>query len=253
MNARTDGTTDKRKALLLVGSPRGKSSASQSIGSTLFRKLEAGGMEIEEMTVSAALQSTENQHRMHKAVDAADLVVVAFPLYVDQLPAPLIQTLELIAERRQGTLVASPSAGPLVQKLAAIVQCGFPETHQNQTAVDIMRRFAKEAGFAWAGALAMGMGGALGGRPLEKAGGMVRNVVKALDMAAASLAVGGDIPEEASRLMARPLMPRWLYFLAANWGFRREIKKHGARKRVYDRRQGADSRERPAEARRSDS
>lgn len=235
MNAQASETIKKRKALLLVGSPKGKNSTSRSIGSHLLRKLEAGGMEVEEMTVSAALQTTENQHRMHKAVDAADLVVIAFPLYVDQLPAPLIQTLELIAERRKGTLVASPWAGPLVQKLAVIVQCGFPETRQNQPAADIMRQFAREAGFSWAGALAMGMGGAVGGNRLEKPGGMVRKVVKALGMAAASLAGGGDIPEEASRLMARPLMSRWLYVLAANWGFRREIRKQGSRKQVHAR------------------
>lgn len=224
MNTPTSSPAKKRKALLLVGSPKGKNSTSRSIGSRLLRKFEAGGIEVEEMTVSAALQSTENLHRMHKAVDAADLVIVAFPLYVDQLPAPLVQALELVAERRKGSPGVAPSAGPLVQKLAVIVQCGFPETRQNQPAVDIMRQFAKEAGFSWAGALAMGMGGAVGGKRLEKAGGMVRNVVKALDMAAASLAAGGDIPEEAARLMARPLMPRWIYSLAANWEFRREIK-----------------------------
>lgn len=235
MNTPTSNPAKKRKALLLIGSPKGKTSSSYTLGGYLVRKLEAGGMEVEEMTVAAALQSTENQHRLHKAADAADLVVVAFPLYVDQLPAPLIQTLELIAERRKGTLVASPWAGPLVQKLAVIVQCGFPETIHNQPAVDIMRQFVREAGFAWAGVLAMGMGGAVGGKSLEKEGGLVRKVVKALDMAAAPLASGGDIPEEASRLMARPLMPGWLYVLAANWGFRGEIRKHGAHGRVYDR------------------
>ena len=235
MNPPTSSPIDKRKALLLIGSPKGKNSSSYALGGYLLGKLEAGGMATEEMTVAAALQSTENQHRMHKAVDAADLVVVAFPLYVDNIPAPLIQTLELIAERRKGRPGVSPSAGPLIQKLAAIVQCGFPETHQNQMAVDIMRQFAKEAGFAWAGGLAMGMGGSVAGKSLAKAGGMFRNVAKTLDMAAASLAAGGSIPEEATALMARPLMPRWLCVLAVNWGFRNDIKKRGARGRAHDR------------------
>jgi len=235
MNTPTSNAAKKRRALLLVGSPRGKASTSRSIGSQLLRKLEAGGMEVEEMTVSAGLQSTENLHGLHKAVDAADLVLVAFPLYVDQLPAPLIQALELIAERRKGTLVASPWAGPLVQKLAVIVQCGFPETIHNQPAVDIMRQFAREAGFEWAGALAMGMGGAVGGKSLEKAGGMVRNVVKALDMAAGGLAGGGNIPGEATSLMAKPMMPLWFYRFMANFGMKSRAKKHGAGKQLYSR------------------
>jgi uncharacterized protein (DUF934 family) len=223
------------KVLLLIGSPRGKAGVSYTLGGYLVRRLEAAGMAAEEMTAAEALRSTENQHRLHKSVDEADLVVVSFPLYVDQLPAPLIQTLELVAERRRGTLVASPAAGPVVQKLAVVVQCGFPETHQNRPAVDIMRQFAREAGFTWAGALALGMGGAVGRKPLEKEGGMVRNVVKAIDLAAASLASGGDVPEEAVALMARALMPRWFYIVAANWGFRRELRKHGARGRALDK------------------
>jgi len=235
MNAPMPSTAQRRNALLLIGSPKGKNSVSRAIGGHLLRKLEAAGMSTDEMTVLTALQTTENLHRMHKAIDAADLVLVAFPLYVDQLPAPLIQLLELVADRRKGKPGVPPSAGPLVQKLAAIVQSGFPETRQNQPAVDIMRQFAKEAGFEWAGGLAMGMGGALGGNRLEKAGGMVRNVVQALDLAAASLAGGGNIPDEAVGLMARPPMPRWVYSLAANWGFRREIRKHGVRRQVRAR------------------
>jgi putative NADPH-quinone reductase len=232
MNNPAPNRVHPRKALLIVGSPKGKKSTSYALGDSLMRRLEAGGMATEEMTVSAVLQLTETLHRLQKAVDAADLLVVAFPLYVDQLPAPLIQALELIADRRKGQPSVPPSAGPLVQKLAVIVQCGFPETIHNQPAVDIMRQFALEAGFEWAGALAMGMGGAVAGRSLEKAAGVVRNVVKALDNAASSLAAGGNISDEAAALMARPLMTRGLYRLAVNWGWRRQMKKHGVRKKA---------------------
>lgn len=235
MNAATGHAADKRKALLLVGSPKGSKSTSHVLGAYLMGKLEAGGMETVEMTVASALQSTENQHRMHKTVDAAELVVVSFPLYIDQLPAPLVQTLELVADRRKGMLPASPVAGPRVQKVVAVVQSGFPETHQNQPAVDIMRQFAKEAGFEWAGALAMGMGGAVAGKPLEKAGGMVRRVGKALDMAASALLEGRDIPQEAVALMGRRLMPGWLYTFMGNRGMKRSAKRNGVLKRAYDR------------------
>lgn len=235
MNNPAPNKVDPRKALLIVGSPKGKKSTSYALGDSLMRRLEAGGMATEEMTVSAVLQLTENLHRLQKAVDAADLLVVAFPLYVDQLPAPLIQALELIADRRKGQPSVPPCAGPLIQKLAVIVQCGFPETIHNQPAVDIMRQFALEAGFEWAGALAMGMGGAVAGRSLEKAAGVVRNVVKAIDNAASSLAAGGNISDEAAALMARPLMTRGLYRLTANWGWRRQMKKHGIRKQACAR------------------
>jgi NAD(P)H-dependent FMN reductase len=223
------------KALLIVGSPKGKRSVSHALGSALLSRLAAGGTETEETLVADALRSSEERHRLYRLADEADLVIVSFPLYVDQLPAPLVQTLELLADRRQGAQGATPWPGPLVQRLVAIVQCGFWENHQNRPAVAIMRQFARETGFAWAGALTMGAGGALAGRSLENAGGMARNTVKTLDLAAASLAAGGNVPEEAAALMAKPLMARWLYHLAANWGFKRLIKKHGAQKRTYDR------------------
>jgi NAD(P)H-dependent FMN reductase len=223
------------KALLIIGSPRGKASTSRALGEYLLRRLQAGGLDVEEFSVAAALGSSERRHALYKASDAADIIIVSFPLYVDQLPAPLIQTLELLAERRQGAMGMTPWPGPLVQRLVAIVQSGFPETSQNRAAVEIMRQYAKEAGFRWAGGLALGMGGAVGQRPLEKAGGMLRNVVRALDLAADSLIAGGDIPDEATALMAKPLMPLWFYGTAANWGFRRRLKKNGARKKAVDR------------------
>ncbi len=235
MNAAKGGPGVKREALLLIGSPRGSKSTSRALGAHLLGALEAGGMETSEMTAADALRSTENQHRMHKAVDAAELVVIAFPLYVDGLPAPLVQALELVADRRKGSLPASPVAGPRTQRIAAVVQCGFPEAPQNETAVSIVKQFAKEAGFEWAGALAMGMGGAVAGKPLDKAGGMVRNVVKALDLAAAALVEGREIPPEAEALMGKRLMPRWLYTLAGNRGMRRLAKRHGVLKRVNAR------------------
>lgn len=224
-----------QNALLLIGSPKGKASTSRSIGSHLLRRLEAGGMGTEEMVILTALHSQKGRDGMLAAVDAVDLVIFSFPLYVDHLPAPVIEALELIAGPRKARAVTAPGTGPGAGRLAIIVQCGFPETLQNQPAVDIMKRFAHEVGFVWAGALALGMGGAVGGNSLEKAGGMVRNVVKALDTAAVSLAAGGLIPEEATALAGKPMMARWIYLLFANFGMKSLARKHGVGKRVHDR------------------
>jgi putative NADPH-quinone reductase len=222
-------------ALLVIGSPKGKAGTSYALGSALFRRLAAAGVGTDEMMISTVLASPENIERLGQAVDAADLVVFSFPLYVDQLPAPLIRALELIAARRAMGPGSSTTDRAGVKKVAAIVQCGFPETHQNHPAVDIMRIFAGEAGFHWAGSLALGMGGAIGNRPLKKAGGMLKNVVRALDSAAASLAAGGDIPAEASGLMGKPLMARGLYTLAANFGMKIQARMHGVKKRVREK------------------
>ncbi len=211
-------------ALLIVGSPKGKAGTSYS-----HRRLAAAP------SGRRRLGDRGNNRRGRPVLPgktrepsagpwtAADLVIYSFPLYVDQLPAPVILSLPLLAGRASG------------RKLAVIVQCGFPETHQNTPAVDIMRKFALESGFHWAGALAAGMGGAVGNRSLDKPSGPVRNMGKALDLAAASLASGGDIPEEASALFGKPMMPKFLYTLAANFGMKMLARKHKVKKRVYDR------------------
>ena len=226
---------ERKKALLLVGSPKGLKSTSHALGSHLLRRLDAGGMEVVTLAVISAFDSLEKMTHVFEAMDATDLIIFSFPLYVDQLPAPLVRVLELIAERREGLRAAGQIGGMKDQDIMAIVQCGFPETRQNQLACDIMRQFAREAGYAWAGALAMGMGGAIAERPLEKAGGMVRNVVKALDLAAGALVLGGSVPEQAVQLLGKPFIAKWLYLLMANYGMKKEAKKRGARSRVYDR------------------
>lgn len=221
-----DKPMNARKALLFVGSPKGPKSTSFSLGRDLLKKLEAGGMTTETIMVGAALHTPEDIAGMLETAAAADLILFAFPLYVDQLPAPLVRALELIADDRRTRLPAK------AQKIMAIVQSGFPETHQNRLACDIMRQFARQAGFEWAGALAMGMGGALGGRSLEKAGGMARNIVKALDLTAVALLRGGTVPDEAAALIGKPIIPRWLYLMMANYGMRSQAKKHGVRNQI---------------------
>jgi NAD(P)H-dependent FMN reductase len=221
--------TIQHSALLLVGSPKGLKSSSHAIGSYLLKRLETAGLTTKTLVIGAALHTEADAAGMHEDIAAADIIIVSFPLYVDQLPAPLVKALELIAERRKSQVPARP------QKIMAIVQCGFPETFQNQAACDIMRRFAKEVGFEWAGALAMGMGGAVGGRSLAKAGGMVRNIVRALDVTAAALINGENVPGEAAGLMAKPVVPKWMYLLMANWGMKREIKKRGVGRQTYAR------------------
>lgn len=213
-------------ALILVGSPKGRGSASFMLASKLADGLRARGAAVSDGMPHHALRSKEETRRLLDAVDAADLLVLAFPLYVDSLPAPLIRLIEMIADRR-----ACAPAPPGTPRLAVVVQCGFPEARQCDTAVGICRLFAERTGMRWAGALAMGMGGQLGGG-IEKLPGGGKQTLQALDMAAESLAGGGGIPGEAAALFAKPLIPRWMYTLFGNLGWRVQMRKNGARRPI---------------------
>ncbi len=220
---------EREKALLLIGSPKPAASTSASLGDYLLDRLREKGMDTDGARVYWAIASDDRVENLVESVNDADLVILAFPLYVDTLPAGVIRFLEMVSER-------GSSYSHKHRRLAAIVNCGFPETTQCEMAVASCRRFAEEAEFDWAGGLALGGAGAIDGRPLEKVGRATRNVKKALDMAADDLASGRAISEEAIALMARRTMPRWLYTFAGNLGFRREARKNGIRgNRLADR------------------
>ncbi len=213
--------TPLRRMLLLVGSPKPTRSTSEALGSYLLERLTHRGMQTETVHVHRALRSGDGIAGLLAATDRADLVVLAFPLYVDSLPAPVIKALELIARHRQQA--GSPD-GPW---FLGISNSGFPEPAQNATALAICRQFAREAGLRWAGGLAVGGGGLVGGRPLTEAGRVVRPIIRALDLAAAALADGRPVPEAAHALLAKPVVAPWLYRLVGNLGFWREARKSG--------------------------
>jgi len=41
---------------------------------------------------------------------------------------------------------------------------------------------------------------------------------------------GGNIPEEAKTLFAKPLIPRWMYLLFGNLGWRMQMRKNETRR-----------------------
>ena len=213
--------TTPRTALLLVGSakPAGQST-SEALGSYLAQKLAERDVLFTTLHVARAMRTEERTAALLAAVDAADIVILAFPLYVDGLPYLVTQALEQIAAHRAGETDVRRSL------FLAIANCGFPEAAHNATALAICRQFADAAGFAWAGGLALGEGGAIAGRALAQAGGMVRNVVAALDLAAAALAKGEPVPAEASAHMARPFIPTRAYMWMGDLGWLRQARQN---------------------------
>ena len=132
----------------------------------------------------------------------------------------MTKALEVIAEHRRA---AGDGARP--QGLFALANNGFPEAHQNNLALSILRRFAARSGMAWLGGMALGAGeGMIGGHPLEAKstdGIPLFRVSQALDAAGAALARGEALPAEAWQGMARvpiPYMPRLIWHRTVHQG-----------------------------------
>lgn len=213
-------------AALLIGSPRGQGSTSDALGTYLLERLKEKGVVASKVYIQQSLSSEQGINTLLRTVAEADIIILAAPLYADSHYSGVITAMELIHEERRDK--------PNIRKqmMVAISNSGFPESRHNDLSLAISRRFALECGFQWAGGLALGGGESIGGRPLEEAGGLVRNVKKSLTLAADALAKEENVPEEAVKLMARPLMPRWLYLLVGNIGWIWKAKKQGCRERL---------------------
>lgn len=213
------------RALLLVGSPRTKKSTSASLGSYIFDQLTTRGMETQTIQIYTSLYSQERMKVMLDAIDRTDLVVLAFPLYVDSLPAPVTAALERIAAHRK--------ENPTQIRFAAIANCGFPEAKHNDTALAISSEFARQNGFAWLGGLSLGAGqGVVHGTPLNELDGRAIPLKAALDLAAEALANGDPIPQTARDLLAKPIIPAWMYTLNGRFGWRQAAKQYGMQKEL---------------------
>jgi len=206
------------RALLIVGSPKVKSLSTSSIlGGYVLEQLKQRDWEVESITLRENLLKGEGQAEFLASVQRADLLLLAFPLYVDALPFLMTKALEVIA----ANISSQPHGIP--KRLFVICNNGFPEAHHNAVALAICQRFAVDTSMIWSGGLAMGAGEVLcGGLPLKSVqrGGRppVQHVIKALDKASAALAEWKTVPSEATRLMAKtpiPFMPfsiwRWIF------------------------------------------
>ena len=212
--------TPIRKAVLLVGSPRTRKSTSASLGTYLFEQMKSRGVETEIIQIYTSINSPQKSQAMIDAVNNADLTVLAFPLYADSLPAPVIAALEKISTNRSGGN----------SKFDAIANCGFPEAHHNDAALAICAEFASQNGFEWLGSLALGGGeGLVHGTPLNEMSGPAIPIKKSLEIAAEALSNGQPIPQSARDLLAKPVIPNWLYKMFGGFGWKQSAKKYGVK------------------------
>ena len=143
----------------------------------------------------------------------ADALVLAMPLYVDELPSNAIGELARIgATAHPGT------------RVYALLNCGFFEPEQMTSGARVLELWCQEHGLAWAGAVLVGGGGmvpSIWGSP--RLGWIRRPVSEATDELVLALRSGSD----AGVIPVRQRIPRWAYILAAQAGWRAQARKNG--------------------------
>ena len=223
-----------KRAVLLIGSPKGNNSSSASLGSYLLSKLEKYDIETETVHLHSEIRTGASQTLFLEKVEEADLIILAAPLYVDTLQAKVIKALSLIAHQRKKLYVDDIKSAKN-QSFAVIVNCGFPEAEQNKTALKVYQEFAREAKLKYLGGIAVGMGGAVSGKVLSEMGGMAKDLIEGLNQAADDIVRNHHLSNTVIEKTSKPLISqKWLYTLVGNLNWRFQAFKNGVYRKIND-------------------
>ena len=197
---------------VLIGSPKGiEKSASARLAQVMANVLESANWSSQWVHTHQVIRSEEAWESLIASMVRSDVILLAAPLYVDGLPAPVIETLHRLSQAK-GAL-AREGTPP---RMLALLNCGFVESEQNATAQAMVRLFCEDIGFQWSGEVSIG------------AGGMINKRIRsALELAAEGLRDDILIPDAVYALTRKPSMKPWLYILGGNFMWRRQAKANG--------------------------
>jgi multimeric flavodoxin WrbA len=202
---------------LINGSPKSKDSASGHVLKALKAFLEPDRNGFTEYSFRKSQVSEEEM----KQLGQSDVLVFAFPLYVDGIPSHLLSCLVQL----ESFFTELCKKDILVY---ALVNCGFYEGHQNNIAIEMMKNWCAKAGLKWGQGVGIGSGGMLpmlNNIPIGK--GPTRNLEAALKQVSGNVIQG--MSSEDISITAN--FPRLLYKLAAEMGWRKAVKENGLKRR----------------------
>lgn len=197
---------------LIDGSPKGHNSTSGMLLEDLKGYL-GDGAEV----VNFGFHSTAISREVIEELAGTDAWVFAYPLYIDGIPGHLLACLIQLEE------ACLPNR---LIRIYGIVNCGFYEGIQAELALKLLRNWSIKAGFLWSGGVGVGGGGGLAMMPkLEPGHGPKAPVDKVLtDFSEAIL----NKKEQKNRYVSVAI-PRFLYKMGAQKGWRKMIKATGGK------------------------
>jgi len=158
-------------------------------------------------------------------MQAADALILIFPLYIFCLPAMLTRFLQDFASAHPRAVHGA--------RVYAIVNCGFPEPQINEEAMRVIEQFAKHTGRVYLGGVLIGCGGMILG---AQGAPFMRPIFRCLDELFERVK-GDDSGAGLQNCEVEAItvnFPRSIYFLAGNAGWHSMSRKnHLKRKDLY--------------------
>ncbi len=224
------------------GSPKGASSNSAEIISQLRAECAARRPEDPEWKTVSSIGEARKSGSGVRDLMEADAVVVAFPLYVDGLPASLMSLLTAFGSALEAERVAAREDSPRkgfgngirARRLYGAANCGFFEGAQNAVALEMLANFAAAYGLEWSGGIGIGTGEMIAPmKGVPPQAGIRKPVVGAIRALAAAIADARSLGET---ILTQHGLPRWLFKVMGEAGWRRGIRDSGLKARTINAR-----------------
>ncbi len=199
---------------LINGSPK----INNSVSSGLLEDLKGYWGENAEV-VNFGFHSAAISKEVIEELAGTDAWVFAYPLYVDGIPGHLLSCLIQLEEAR----LQNPQI-----HVYGIVNCGFYEGIQAESALKLLQNWSFKAGFIWGGGVGVGGGQGLAMMPkLEPGHGPRAPIDKAL-AAFSDIILKKKVQENNYVSVA---YPRFLYKMGGQIGWRKMMKANGGKRK----------------------
>ena len=205
-----------KNIIAINGSPKVKDSASANI---IGRLAKITGMPVTGYQAVKLLGQADVLETIKKILEA-DTILVVFPLYVDALPAPLVRVLSLLEQANAAKIAANAATARI--KVYAVCNCGFFEPANTMPAFDIIENFCVSAKMKWCGGAGLGGGGFVASQNPNIEKGPAAGIHAMLHSFGKLIAEG----EKTENVFAAPKIPRFVYSLGGNLGWRQMAKKN---------------------------
>lgn len=147
-----------KNIVFINGSPKVKKSGSEYFLERIESELNLSDNNIKISKIN--IKDRSDKENNFKLIKDSDVVVIAFPLYVDTLPSTVIEYLEEFHEwiNLKGYKVDKIN-------LYGVVNCGFYEGEQTKIAIRVLKNYCNSLGIKWSGGVGIGAGEFFSGSP----------------------------------------------------------------------------------------
>ena len=210
------------KIALINGSPKLRHTSSGILLNSIKPKLQDNS--IEEFCFRTREINSDDLEKISKC----NIILFAFPLYVDGIPSHLLRCLYQM-EKYFGSNINNDIL------VYTIVNAGFYEGRQAGIAIEMMKNWAEKAKLNWGQGIGIGGGGMMS---MIKDSTETKGKMKDVHIALTHLAKNILACKSADEIFTSPGIPKIAYIIGGNMGWRQAAKKYSLKAKDLSRTPG---------------